>query len=344
MSPNCLVVPFFALLLLAPPLSARPGGRRSASGKTALTTTTTHPACSRALFPLPTPLRCGPNNIVASLSPTLRIQFSKDSHGLTSDSIHLAINRTLSHLKRLPTVITRGTQAEPGIGALDITALSLLTLTIQEEDNGTDKQLSTDESYTLTLDLVPTTTTSTTSTTTTTTVVAALHAATIYGALYGLSTFVNLFTIPSITTPATAPVVAGLPIYISDSPRFPWRGLLLDTANHYFPLADIYRTIDAMFSNKYNILHWHLVDSYSFPFASATYPHLQQGAWTSKAIYTPTDVAQLKRYAMVQVRTFTSQISIQLNMPAHTIATCDVLFTLLLVHVVSLSIYSIPST
>ncbi|WP_246876546.1 family 20 glycosylhydrolase, partial [Pantoea ananatis] len=47
---------------------------------------------------------------------------------------------------------------------------------------------------------------------------------------------------------------------IEDSPRFPWRGLLLDSARHFIPLPDIKRQIDGMAAAKLNVLHWHLTD------------------------------------------------------------------------------------
>ncbi|MBR7453937.1 family 20 glycosylhydrolase, partial [Klebsiella pneumoniae] len=55
-------------------------------------------------------------------------------------------------------------------------------------------------------------------------------------------------------------------VTIEDSPRFPWRGLLLDSARHFIPLADIKRQIDGMAAAKLNVLHWHLTDDQGWRF------------------------------------------------------------------------------
>lgn len=68
---------------------------------------------------------------------------------------------------------------------------------------------------------------------------------------------------------------------ITDSPTFPFRSLVLDTARNYFSVASIKRTIDGMAASKLNTFHWHVTDSHSFPFQSQIYPQLSQyGAYT----------------------------------------------------------------
>jgi hexosaminidase len=237
-----------------------------------------------------------------------------------------AINRTIYQLQHLPYVVSRGQQAEPGIEPHNKRTSSsspsfhrqptktsvqlqvkVLVVKLKEADNGKDKQLNTDESYTLTL--VPSTTNNEIS--------ALLQATNVYGALYGLSTFAQLFTVSSpsaTTTSTTTPIVSGLPIHIHDSPRFPWRGILLDTANHFFPINDIQRTIDGMFMNRYNILHLHIIDSYSFPYQSTVYPKLVNGAWTTNDIYTPSDIKSLKDYAM---KNYGIMIILEIDVPGH---------------------------
>ena len=56
--------------------------------------------------------------------------------------------------------------------------------------------------------------------------------------------------------------------------------------------------LDAMAYSKLNVLHWHLVDSVSFPFESVTFPQLADtGAYSASHRYTPDDVQQVISYA-----------------------------------------------
>jgi hexosaminidase len=49
--------------------------------------------------------------------------------------------------------------------------------------------------------------------------------------------------------------------------------------------------------NKFNKLHWHIVDSQSFPFDSSSEPELVKGAYTPKLIYSADDLTALNEYA-----------------------------------------------
>lgn len=62
---------------------------------------------------------------------------------------------------------------------------------------------------------------------------------------------------------------------ILDYPRFPHRGLLLDTGRHFLPLDTIYTILSAMEANKMNVFHWHIIDDQSFPYQSSTFPSLR---------------------------------------------------------------------
>ncbi|HBX05795.1 MAG TPA: beta-N-acetylhexosaminidase, partial [Leclercia adecarboxylata] len=90
-----------------------------------------------------------------------------------------------------------------------------------------------------------------------------------FGALRAMETLLQLIQNGAENT--SLPWVA-----IEDAPRFPWRGLLLDSARHFIPLDDIKRQIDGMAAAKLNVLHWHLTDDQGWRFASKRYPKLTE--------------------------------------------------------------------
>jgi hypothetical protein len=54
---------------------------------------------------------------------------------------------------------------------------------------------------------------------------------------------------------------------------------------------NLMRTLDAMSLLKFNVLHWHITDAESFPFASTQYPLLQErSTFAPEAVYTAKDV------------------------------------------------------
>jgi hexosaminidase len=61
---------------------------------------------------------------------------------------------------------------------------------------------------------------------------------------------------------------------IDDSPRFPWRGLLLDITLHWMPMDVLKRTMDAMALVKLNVFHLHLTEDQMFGIESKKFPLL----------------------------------------------------------------------
>ena len=47
---------------------------------------------------------------------------------------------------------------------------------------------------------------------------------------------------------------------VVDSPRFGWRGALLDVGRHFFPVPFIYKFLDVCAFYKINKFHWHLTE------------------------------------------------------------------------------------
>lgn len=102
-----------------------------------------------------------------------------------------------------------------------------------------------------------------------------LDAETRFGAMRGMETLLQLVhngVLPLVT--------------INDRPRFPWRGILIDSARHFLPIETLKRQIDGMAAAKMNVLHWHLTDDQGWRFASSHYPQLQEkasdGLWYSQ--------------------------------------------------------------
>lgn len=116
-----------------------------------------------------------------------------------------------------------------------------------------------------------------------------LTANTRFGAMRGMETLLQLIQNGPQNT--SIPYVA-----IKDVPRFPWRGMLLDSARHFMPVEDILRQLDGMSAAKLNVFHWHLTDDQGWRFASTKYPKLQQLA-SDGQFYTQAQMKEVVRYA-----------------------------------------------
>ncbi|NVO29850.1 beta-N-acetylhexosaminidase [Hymenobacter lapidiphilus] len=100
---------------------------------------------------------------------------------------------------------------------------------------------------------------------------------------------------------------------IQDQPRFAWRGLLIDVARHFMPVAVIKRNLDAMAATKLNVLHWHLSDDQGFRVESKTLPRLHE---VSGQYYTQAQVREVLRYAAARG----IRVLPEFDVPGHTIA------------------------
>ncbi|XP_033752809.1 beta-hexosaminidase subunit alpha-like [Pecten maximus] len=88
---------------------------------------------------------------------------------------------------------------------------------------------------------------------------------------------------------------------IEDFPRFRYRGLMVDTARHFWTKELLQSMLDAMAMNKMNALHWHIVDDQSFPYQSEAFPELsEKGAYHPSMVYTPTIIADIVEYARIR--------------------------------------------
>lgn len=90
------------------------------------------------------------------------------------------------------------------------------------------------------------------------------------GVFYGLQTLEQLKD-----SAGYVPVVT-----IEDAPRFPWRGMHLDVARHFFSKDFVKRYLDILAYHKINTFHWHLTDGIGWRLQIDKYPLLtQKGAW-----------------------------------------------------------------
>ncbi|CAF3043999.1 unnamed protein product [Rotaria socialis] len=132
-----------------------------------------------------------------------------------------------------------------------------------------------------------------------------LGALTLTGILRGLSTFVQLIECSNSSNISYIPIVN-----ITDRPRFPWRGLMLDVSRHWMPASVIERTLNAMELSKLNVLHLHLSDDQGFRVESIQYKLLHD----EKDFFTQKDIRYLVEYA----RQRRIRIVPEFDIPGHT--------------------------
>lgn len=135
-----------------------------------------------------------------------------------------------------------------------------------------------------------------------------LSAANPLGILHGLQTFLQLVK----TTPRG---FAAASVTIEDGPRFPWRGLMIDSGRHFMPLDVIRQTLDGMEVVKLNVFHWHLSEDQGFRIESKVFPLLQQEG-SDGLYYTQDQVRGIIEYA----RDRGIRVIPEFDMPGHATA------------------------
>ncbi|HKR27640.1 MAG TPA: family 20 glycosylhydrolase, partial [Acidobacteriaceae bacterium] len=186
---------------------------------------------------MPEPAQMSVGNGRLNIAPGFTVVIDKFHDDRLEDAVHWAMQRLA-----MQTGVTVQNAAQGGSGALIISVDAA-----GEPVQGVDE----DESYSLEI----------------TGANAHLHAATDVGAMHGLETLLQLvqsdgqgFWLPAVT--------------IQDSPRFKWRGLMIDCSRHFEPVGVLLRTLDAMASVKMNVFHWHLSDDQGFRMESKIFPNL----------------------------------------------------------------------
>lgn len=128
------------------------------------------------------------------------------------------------------------------------------------------------------------------------------------GVLHGLATFAQLVMLGDQGYEVPA-------VHIEDRPRFPWRGLMLDSARHFMPLAVVKRNLDAMAAVKLNVFHWHLSEDQGFRVESKRYPKLQEKG-SDGLFYTQSEIRDIVSYA----RDRGIRVVPEFDIPGHTTA------------------------
>ncbi|MEU1056860.1 family 20 glycosylhydrolase [Streptomyces sp. NPDC005876] len=82
----------------------------------------------------------------------------------------------------------------------------------------------------------------------------------------------------------------------TDAPHYAWRGLLLDTARHFVPLAEMLRLIDLAALYKINVLHLHLTDNEGWRIEIPSLSALTAGS-AGSGFYTVDEYRALQEYA-----------------------------------------------
>ncbi|EKM49788.1 glycoside hydrolase family 20 protein [Phanerochaete carnosa HHB-10118-sp] len=256
-----------------------------------------------ALWPLPRSLQQGSTALTLSCSFNITIDGTIPN---APADLQQAVTRTMGYLQndKLGRLVV-------GRGSVDVDAytnassLSTLTLTLGQgavvNSIATEAQKAPearDEAYTLT---VPSDGSG-----------ATLSANSTLGLTHGLTTFTQLFFYHNATT-----YMLNAPIQIDDSPAYPYRGFMLDTARNFFPVQDVKRMLDAMSWVKQNMFHWHIVDSQSFPFEVPGYTELaQKGAYDPESVYSAQDVADVISHAGARG----IDVMLEIDTPGHTAA------------------------
>ena len=147
-----------------------------------------------------------------------------------------------------------------------------------------------------------------------------VHAATAAGRYYGLQSLVQLIE--------AAPRAADGSITLAcrdivDSPRFAWRGFMLDESRHFTGVDGVKRLLDGMARYKLNRFHWHLTDSPAWRIEIKKYPLLTRvggrGSETDRNpdapanYYTQDQIREIVAYAKQRAITVIPEI----DMPGH---------------------------
>ena len=140
------------------------------------------------------------------------------------------------------------------------------------------------------------------------------------GLFYGVQTIRQLLP-PSVEHRAALNRRLWMPgVRITDTPRFAWRGAMLDVSRHFIDADDVKRYIDLMALYKLNRLHLHLADDQGWRIVIASRPNLTERGGSTQVgggpggYYTKAQFADIVAHATSRFITVVPEI----DMPGHT--------------------------
>lgn len=141
------------------------------------------------------------------------------------------------------------------------------------------------------------------------------------GIFNGLQTLRQIlqFSADTTTNRVQLPLVT-----IKDSPRFGWRGLMLDESRHFFGVEKVKQLIDLMAFHKLNKFHWHLTDVPGWRIEIKKYPKLTTIGAVGNYVdpnapaqfYTQEEIKEIVNYAGAHF----IEIIPEIDMPGHATA------------------------
>src|SRR5271170_7723663 len=210
------------------------------------------------LMPVPSSVQIGTGRLLVDAT------FSVGLTGYTEPRLERAVERFLRQLTRQTAI--------PLAGKASASAKNVLVIHTDHASKEI-QELGEDESYILEVSGSG----------------AKLSASTPLGTLHGLQTFLQLVDVSPEGFAAPA-------VTINDKPRFPWRGLMIDSARHFVPLDVLRRNIDGLEAVKMNVFHWHLSENQGFRVESKKFPKLHEMG-SDGLYYSQEEVRELIEYA-----------------------------------------------
>ncbi|MFA6333964.1 MAG: family 20 glycosylhydrolase [Bacteroidales bacterium] len=101
------------------------------------------------------------------------------------------------------------------------------------------------------------------------------------GVFYGIQSLLQLLPPTIYSGRTTGHELWRIPVVsVEDSPRFSYRGMMLDVSRTFFDVQTVKKYIDWMSYHKINTFHWHLTDDNGWRIEIKKYPELtNKGAW-----------------------------------------------------------------